>query len=127
VILLVAGELHVDGRAFIANGGVAFYDFEEDAPALQETLIAVISEHLSAIELRRLLYFATASDALPVPCPEGYLRFTFTPSASVDALLVAHTCFRSVEVAPMSDTSVEAVKAKMLQSIEYGLSGTFDR
>ena len=92
-------------------------EFNDEHPIIH-WLWSVLSE-LSTINLRRFLMFCTGSDRVPVGGLKNVrLIVQSTVPHSEDALPASHTCFNILDL-PVTYTSREQLKERLLLALEY--------
>ena len=95
---VLGGAREAGLAAAVASGRVVFSGFsgaDVDGLELEAGLRGAVMA-LSDFEAREVIAFVCGTDVLP----ERGLRFVYQPALARGSLMVAHTCFRSVDVSP---------------------------
>ena len=126
--LLLSGDQHIDIPKLFKHHAIRFIDFPEHSslPSLIEQALS----NLTNLEFRKFLRFVVATDSLPVPLPvyssnntsssgSGYILICFRNNMNLDSLPQSHTCSRQIDFPPILNATMEKVKFKILQAIDY--------
>lgn len=116
--VLLAGEPYVDVRLCIRRRVIVFLEFPQDS-VVPELIKSVLTDHMTTVEVVKWLRFVTASNRLPFNASEGYIECVYHRTMAVDSLPVAQTCFCRIDIPRFTRPTVESVKRKLLQAIEY--------